>query len=165
MGPDSLFSGSALVSVDARRRLKLPGFVLRTLARRGDSFQLSIGWHEFDPCLVAHDEGHLHFLFTDLERRRLAGDGMAARRGADRRSRRTFGAVTSELVDPAGQLVLPEPLARRARIESAALILGTGGSFEIWSPEVARAGRDRDLRELAAFAAAQGIPATRAMGR
>ena len=165
MGPESLFSGSALVPVDAQRRIKLPGFVLRTLAQRGDSPLLVLGWHEIDPCLVAHDEGHLRFLFADLERRRLAGDGSTARRGADRRSRRTFGAVAAEAIDPAGRVVLPEPLARRARISTAALIIGTGGSFEIWSPEVARAGRDRDLRELAAFAVAQRNPEARAMGR
>jgi hypothetical protein len=41
---------------------------------------------------------------------------------------------------------------RRARLHDKALIVGTGGSFEIWNPDVARASGDGELEQLAAFA-------------
>jgi DNA-binding transcriptional regulator/RsmH inhibitor MraZ len=38
----------------------------------------------------------------------------------------------------------------RAGISDSALVIGTGGAFEMWSPQVALQGDDPDLRALAA---------------
>jgi hypothetical protein len=40
---------------------------------------------------------------------------------------------------------------RRGRIGAAALVVGTGGSFEIWNPEIARDSGDGELKRLAMF--------------
>jgi len=42
-------------------------------------------------------------------------------------------------------------MRRKGRIGECALFIGTGGSFEVWSLEVAREARDDDVRALAEF--------------
>jgi MraZ protein len=159
MALESLFSGAALRAVDAEGGLQLPDFVLRTLARRSDARRLLFAPHEVDPCMTGYDPGYEAWLFAEAERRRLREDALGVAAGAHhRRTRRTFGAAESAGVDEAGWILLPPMARRRAGIEGAALLIGTGGSFEIWNPEVARAADDEELRRLAAFALGEQYP-------
>jgi DNA-binding transcriptional regulator/RsmH inhibitor MraZ len=57
-------------------------------------------------------------------------------------------------IDADGRCVLPELLRRRARISDAALVVGTGEAFEIWSPQVALYGQDCGMRALASLSLA-----------
>jgi len=61
-----------------------------------------------------------------------------------------FGSTEEIAVDGSGRIILPPGLRRRAAIVDAAMFLGTGETFEIWSPEIALNCADRpDVREFA----------------
>lgn len=142
--------GNALCTVGGGGRLVLPAFVRSTLARRGDPRILFVGNHAGDPCLVAYDRSHAAALASDCRRLRSADE-------ADQpyayiaRSRRIFGFVEEVCLDGRARVALPAMMLRRAGIGDLALVIGAGGLFEIWSPEVALKSADADLRELAAF--------------
>ena len=153
MGLESLFSGHALRTVGADGSVELPAFVLSALARRTQSRRIFFAPHESDPCLTGQDEGHALILYAEEERRRRREEDL----GLDpqdyhRRVRRTFGAAEAAAYDSHGRIVLPEAVRRRAQLGDQALIVGTGGSFEIWNPDIARASGDDELEQLAAFA-------------
>jgi MraZ protein len=155
MALESLFSGHALQALDGDGGVVLPAFVLSALARRSQSRRVLFAPHEVDPCMTGQDEGHAAWLFGEAERRRLREEDYGiAPAGHYRRARRTFGAAEAASYDARGRIVLPEVVRRRARLDGAALIVGTGGSFEIWNPEIARESGDDELAELAAFAIA-----------
>ena len=69
---------------------------------------------------------------------------------ARRRARRAFGWVAEADID-GESAVIPAMMRRRARIGALTLIVGTGGTFEIWDAELALERGDADLRELAAY--------------
>jgi MraZ protein len=157
MGLESLFSGNALQAVDGEGAMLLPAFVLRALSRRSESRRVMFSPHELDPCINGYDEGHADWLFVETERRRLRDESLGL--AADehhRRARRAFGAAESAPFDARGRIVLPPAVRRRARLDGAALIVGTGGSFEIWNPDIARTSGDDELSRLAADALAAG---------
>lgn len=155
MGLESLFSGHAMQAVDAEGGILLPPFVLSALARRTQSRRVLFAPHESDPCLTGQDEGHAASLYVESERRRLRDEALGApAQGHHRRVRRTFGAAEAATYDARGRIVLPEAVRRRANLKDKALIVGTGGSFEIWNPDVARESGDDELEQLVAFALA-----------
>jgi hypothetical protein len=92
MGLASLFSGNALAEVDEDGGLRLPPFVLRTLARRSEARRVLFSPHEADPCMTGYDEGHEAWLFAEAERRRLTrGCAAPSARSTPRRSTPTAG--------------------------------------------------------------------------
>ena len=147
---DHLFMGNAICAVGRNGGLVLPAFVRATLARRTDARILLVGCHEVDACLVAYDPAFAAALMADSERRRIAEEGGAIQ-AHHARARRIFGFVADVAFDDSGACLLPPMMLRRARIAERALVIGTGGAFEVWNPEVARDGDDPDLAELAAF--------------
>jgi MraZ protein len=144
------FLGNALCAVDGAGRLTLPPFVRSTLSRRSDARLIFAGCHESDPCLVAYDRSFARTLAFDCRRLRLR-DATLAPAAHHARIRRAFGFVAPLEMDSRGKVALPPMLLRRARIERSALIIGTGGAFEIWSAQSALASSDPDLSEIAAF--------------
>ena len=144
------FLGNALCAVDAAGRLTLPPFVRSTLSRRSDARLIFAGCHESDPCLVAYDRSFARALAFDCRRLRLR-DAALAPAVHHARIRRAFGFVAPLEMDSRGKVALPPMLLRRARIERSALIIGTGGAFEIWNAQSALESSDPDLSELAAF--------------
>jgi MraZ protein len=154
---ESLFSGTALQTVDAFGGMLLPAFVLRALARRSETGRLLFAPHESDPCITGYDPGLQAWLFAETERRRLREEALGLAPAAHhRRVRRTFGAAESADVDETGRVVLPPMIRRRTGIEDSALVIGTGGGFEIWNPRIARGAGDEQLRQLADFALGNG---------
>ncbi len=117
--------------------------------RRGAGGTLLIGTHDSDPCLVAYEPAYATIIHLDIERRRIA-EQAAAPHLHPARARRAFGFVEAADVE-SGAVTLPPLMRRRARIGGNALILGTGGTFEIWDAAIALEKGDADLRELAAF--------------
>jgi MraZ protein len=155
MGLASLFSGNALAEVDEDGGLRLPPFVLRTLARRSEARRVLFSPHEADPCMTGYDEGHEAWLFAEAERRRLYEETLGLAASAHHaRLRRTFGSVDAAEIDPDGRVVLPAMMRVRAGIDRVALVIGAGAAFEVWNPETARDAGDPELRQLAAFALA-----------
>jgi MraZ protein len=147
---DHPFIGNALCAVDRGGRLILPPFVRSTLSRRSDARLLFAGCHESDPCLVAYDRSFARTLAFDCRRLRLR-DASLAPEAYHARVRRIFGFVEPLEMDSRGKVALPPMLLRRARIERSALVIGTGGAFEIWNVQRALESSDPDLSELAAF--------------
>lgn len=142
--------GNALCGVGVGGTLVLPGFVRAGLARRFDSDRILIGVHEEDSCLLAYDRGFAEALAADAERRRLAEEASDPR-AHHARARRMFGLVAEAAIDARFRVALPPMMRRRAGIEGEALLVGTGGAFEIWSPEAALASDDPVLADLVAF--------------
>ena len=145
------FSGSGLEAVDARGRVHLPRFVRETLARRSDSGTAMLGVHESDDCLKGFDPGYARELHGELERRRLRDEAAGIEGAHHDRVRRAFGLTEERRIDEKGRIELPELIRRRGRIEGLALFVGTGGAFEVWDPERARADGGEELRELAEY--------------
>jgi transcriptional regulator MraZ len=128
-----LFGGNALAAVDAAGRLRLPSFILETLARRSEGRRIVFGAHDSDACLNAYDPAY---------RMALSGrDG----------SRRVFGFAEETEFDASGRVTLPAMMRWKGRIGALALIVGTGGAFEVWNPELALAAGDPELREMAEY--------------
>ena len=146
---EHLFSGSGVCVVDGAGGLLLPAFVRETISRRSAAQRLFIGSHETDPCLVAYDAGFVSSIHADVERRRIAELATSPQLHFVR-ARRAFGFVESADVD-AGRIVLPGLMRRRAHVAQLALLVGTGGAFEIWDARIALDHGDADLHELAAF--------------
>lgn len=147
---EHLFSGSALCAVDAGGNILLPRFVRETIARRSDARAMLVGAHECDPCLTAYDRAYARILHADSERRRIAEE-TAAPAASHSRLRRIFGFAEEIGFGESGAIVLPPMMRRRAGIGAQALIVGAGGTFEIWNPQTALAHHDPEIRELAAF--------------
>jgi MraZ protein len=143
---EHLFNSSALCTVDAAGCVSLPPFVRNALERRSDSQAVVIGLHETDPCLRAYDRGYVRHLHADHERCRLAEGGSEAHHA---RARRIFGFTEEASYGLDGKITLPPLMRRKGRIEDLALFVGTGGSVEIWNPQLALEAGDVALRELA----------------
>ena len=157
MAFDSLFSGTATQVVDADGGMQLPHFILSTLTRRSESRRILFGPHEVDPCMSGYDERYAAWLHAELERLRLRDEALGTdQAGHHARTRRAFGAVETASYDDNGRVTLPPMMRRRTRIGEAALVIGAGGRFEIWNPEIARTSGDDELRQLAAFALGDG---------
>lgn len=146
---DHPFSGSALCAIDSVGLLRLPRFVSETLNRRGAGDVLLVGSHEADPCLIAYDAAFAATIHADVERRRVIEQPIAPHLHFAR-ARRAFGWVAEACVE-GEKAVVPPMMRRRARIGALTLIVGTGGTFEIWDAKLALERGDPDLRELAAF--------------
>lgn len=131
VGP--LFGGNAIGAVSAAGRLRLPPFILETLVRRSENRRIVFGAHESEPCLSAYDPGWRSALVEREDRRRLLG----------------FAEETQ--FDSSGRVTLPPMMRWKGRIGGLALFVGTGGTFEIWNPDVAREAGGRDLREMAEY--------------
>ena len=149
---DDFFQGSALNAVDAKGRLSVPAFVRSVIERRSDARAIVVGAHEISPCLTAYGRNYARNLWTDLERRRLAGEERGGTLDEHyARARRMFGMTEDVPYDTSGRIVLPPMMRRKGGIEDFALFVGVGGTVEIWNPRVALEQGDRDLRDIAAW--------------
>ncbi len=151
---EQIFMGNALCAVDRDGRIILPDFVSGTLARRSNAATILLGCHETDTCLVAYDPAQAGELQSDCRRRRLAEE-ISSPGACHARARRIFGLLQAVSVDDEGACILPGMLCRRARIVDAALVVGTGAAFEVWSPQVALYGHDAGMRALATLSLPQ----------
>lgn len=153
---EHLFNSSALCTVDAGGSVSLPPFVRAALERRSDSPAVVIGLHDTDPCLRAYDRGYVRILHADLERCRQAESGSKAHHA---RARRIFGFTEEASYGADGRITLPPLMRQKGKIEDLALFVGTGGTVEIWNPQLALEAGDVDLRELAIWRLEQLPPA------
>lgn len=143
---EHLFAGSALCTVSGDGCLILPAFVRAVLARRSDSSRVTFGRHDADPCLIAYDRDHGRVIYADLERRRLTSPERE-----HNAPRRAFGQAEEASLDQAGMVSIPAMLRDMGQIGSSALLVGAGGAFEIWNPQVALESDDKFLSEMAAW--------------
>ena len=99
--------------------------------------RIVFGAHERDSCLSAYEPAHRGSL--------LGRDG----------SRRLFGFAEEAEFDSRGRVTLPPMMRWKGRIGDLALIVGTGGAFEIWNPDLALEAGDPELREMAKYRLAE----------
>jgi MraZ protein len=147
-----IFSGNALGALDEDGRLRLPPFILREMARHGDSGRLLLGKHESDPCITGYGPSLRPRLQAELERRRLRDEALG-RPAEDHhaRARRTFGLVEEASYDDGGRMTLPPLARRRGGLGDRILFIGAGSHFEIWDPSLAMAEGDEELRLVAEY--------------
>ena len=146
------FTGKWLNAVDAKGRVSVPASLRKIVtARSPDSKMLMLARHERDQCIRGFDRSYVTLAYQDLRARHEAD--VAAGRPADARfslSGTLFGSMEETAIDGSGRIILPPGLRRRAGIVDGALFIGVGETFEIWSPEIALASRERpDVREFA----------------
>lgn len=152
MTVQSLFHGSAIGRVSADGRVRLPPFVRSAMERGSRGRSLLFGAHERDRCLTGRDVANAPALHADIERRRIRDEESGAPPEEHfERLRRAFGYAEETLVDGKGNMTIPAMIRRRGDIEDLALFVGTGSSFEIWNPRIARESGSKDIRELATF--------------
>jgi DNA-binding transcriptional regulator/RsmH inhibitor MraZ len=130
--------------------MTLPAFARTTLSRRASPGRVFLGLHQADTCLVAIDPGELAELRSNCERPRVADEGEYPDQ-SHARLRRVFGSMDDLWVRDSGRIEIPPVLLKRAALDHAALVIGTGASFELWNPQLALDAGDPDLRALAAF--------------
>jgi MraZ protein len=146
---NQFFRGNSLCLVNRDGRMTLPASIRATLARRTAARSFLITSHEVDACLVAFDGDQALELQADCHRRRIA-DEASTPHASHARDRRIFGFMVDVSVHDSGRFMLPRMLRCRAGISDCALVIGTGGVFEMWSPQLALQADDPDLRTLAA---------------
>ena len=152
-----IFSGNALGALDEEGRVRLPPFILREMACRGDGGRVLLGLHEKDKCITGYGPALRPRLQAELERRRLRDEALG--RPADEhhaRARRTFGMVEEARYDDDGRLTLPPLARRRGGLGGTILFIGAGSHFEIWDPSLAMAEGDEALRFVAEYRLGDG---------
>lgn len=142
---EHLFIGNGRCLVAEGGNFCLPDCIREILTLRVISNVL-IGRHETDPCLVGFDRAFARNLAAELRRLRdVSQDGYSAS------VRRAFGCLEEVAVDSGGAMAIPPLMLRYSGIEQSALVIGAGGTFEIWNPDIAMAFGDPNLRELAIY--------------
>lgn len=146
------FTGKWLNAVDAKGRVSVPAPVRKIVAARSsESKSLMLARHERDACISGFDRSYVNVAYQDLRARQAAD--IAAGRPADARfglSGALFGSIEEISIDGSGRIILPPGLRRRAGITDAAMFVGVGETFEIWSPQIALNCAERP--EMAEFA-------------
>ena len=137
MRPLPIFSGEFDHRIDSQGRIAIPA---RFRAAFAGGVVLARG---YDPCIVAH---------TPEEWERVAADiaSLPPTQASSRRlARLTFSGAYPAEPDRQGRVVIPAPLREYAGIGDEAVVVGAGGSVEIWAVDRWRAER-MELDEQAA---------------
>ena len=146
------FTGKWMNTVDAKGRVSVPASIRKVVAARvPEAKTMMLARHERDQCIQGFDKTYLALAYRDMRSQQQAD--VERGRPTDSRFTRSgtlFGSTEEIAIDGSGRIILPPGLRRRAGITDSALFVGTGETFEIWSPEVALQSADRpDIREFA----------------
>jgi MraZ protein len=151
------FTGKWMNTVDAKGRVSVPAPIRKVIAARlgsaevKDAKALMLARHERDQCMRGFEKSYLALAYKDMRARQEA-DAQAGRSSEARfeHAGTLFGSTEDIAIDGSGRIILPPGLRRRAAITDSAIFVGTGETFEIWSPEIALKSTDRpDIREFA----------------
>lgn len=121
-----MFRGTDAVSIDEKGRFAVPARY-RTHLREHCHNQLVVTLHHQAPCLLLYPQPQ----WLEFEQRLLAKGGL----NADvRRLQRHFVGNARELeLDKQGRVLLPQLLKQSAGLNSRAVLVGLGQSFELWN--------------------------------
>lgn len=140
------YAGHCILPVKANGLVRLPGFVRRNVTGEGPS--IFLGLHATQTCLVGSSVQWWQQLTLACDPHRFGED--RTRRDIPpppAPSRRLFG-FCEEFWRPNEFIKLPSWARAVAGIANAALFVGTGETFEIWSLEDAMKSDDPDLVAL-----------------
>jgi len=133
---EHLFQGSALNAVDGKGRVSIPAFLRSVIERRGDARTIVLAKHEAFPCLSAYDPGYAALKHAKLERLLEKEEtNPDAQLDYQQRNLMAFAATEEVPYDSSGRILMPPMMRRKGEIGDLALFLGTGETFQIWSPQ------------------------------
>ncbi|HEV7289179.1 hypothetical protein [Sphingomonas sp.] len=142
------YAGHCIVPVKTNGLVRLPSFVRRNVNSDGPS--IFLGLHGSQNCLVGSSVQWWQQLTMNCDGHRFEGAGAAPRRDIPpppAPSRRLFG-FCEEFWRPNEFVKLPSWARAVAGIANAALFVGTGETFEVWSIEDAMKSDDPNLVAL-----------------
>ena len=119
-----MFMGHYEHTIDEKGRVTIPSKFREEL---GDTVVIAQGF-----------EGNLTGYIKEWFYEEVAKDVLATSRfeAEGRKLRRLFFTETEEIeIDKAGRILLPAHLRGTANLTDCAILVGTGDSFELWSPE------------------------------
>ena len=151
---DHLFQGSALNAVDGKGRVSIPSFLRSVIERRGDAKTIVLAKHENFPCLSAYDPAYAALKHAKLERLLEKEEtSPEAQLEYQQRNLMAFAATEEVPYDSSGRIVFPPMMRRKGQIGDLALFLGTGETFQIWSPQLLLDDKriPEDLKDIARF--------------
>ncbi len=121
-----MFRGTDAVAIDAKGRFAVPARYRAHLHEHCHS-QLVVTLHHQAPCLLVYPQPR----WLEFEKQLLAKGGL----NADvRRLQRHFVGNARELeLDKQGRVLLPPLLKQAAGLDSRAMLVGLGQSFELWN--------------------------------
>lgn len=136
MAFEHLFQGSALNAIDAKGRLSVPAFLRSVIEKRSECKTLVLAKHDTYPCISAYDRGYAAVQHAKLERlyEREENDP-AALAVYHQRNMLAFGSTEEVPYDSGGRIILPPMMRRKGGLEELALFIGSGETFQIWSPQ------------------------------
>lgn len=142
------YVGHCIVPVKANGLVRLPSFVRRNVNTEGPS--IFLGLHASQTCLVGSSVQWWQQLTMACDDHRFEGGGQTPRAipAPPPASRRLFG-FCEEFWRPNEFVKLPSWARAVAGIGNAALFVGMGETFEIWSLEDALKSNDPNLVALA----------------
>ena len=105
------------------------------IERRGDARTIVLAKHEAFPCLSAYDPAYAALKHAKLERLLEKEETSAdAQLEYQQRNLMAFAATEEVPYDSSGRILIPPMMRRKGEIGDLALFLGTGETFQIWSP-------------------------------
>jgi MraZ protein len=129
-----MFQGASRLSLDPKGRISMPTRHRDSLLA-GCEGRLTLTRHP-DGCLLLYPRPQ-----WELKRAELAVLPYAARA----LQRLLLGSAIDVDLDSAGRLLVPNGLRQDARLGREAMLIGMGGHFELWEPELLREREERDL--------------------
>lgn len=138
------FSGAYVNGIDAKHRLSVPAPFRDTVEARSETRAIVFAAHQHAPCLVAFDLTHFERLQAELAAR-FANDFGPGRSAA---ARDMFSLSDTLKYDDNGRVILTPMLRDLGELEAQAIFLGTGDTFEVWSPANLLAVEGQDPRML-----------------
>jgi MraZ protein len=134
--------------------VSIPSFLRSVIERRGDAKTIVLAKHQNFPCLSAYDPAYAALKHSKLERLLEKEEtGPDAQLEYEQRNLMAFAATEEVPYDSSGRIVFPPMMRRKGQIGELALFLGTGETFQIWSPQLLLDDKriPEDLKDIARF--------------
>jgi MraZ protein len=139
------FMGTHVSRLDAKGRVSIPAPFRAVLkSGPGGSATLVLRQSHKQLCVEAWPAHVFHALATPMQQLDVFGDAQ------DDLAFTIYGGATEIEPDRDGRVVLPESLARYAKLGDNAAFVGTGKLFQIWEPEAAERRRVEALERVRA---------------
>jgi len=131
-----VFQGSSALTLDAKGRMSIPTRYRDALISK-EAGRLTLTRHP-DGCLLFYPRS-----VWELKREQIAALPMSARAF----QRLLLGNAHDVEMDSAGRILIAAELRQAANLEREAMLLGLGGHFEIWHPELLEKRQEEDLAQ------------------
>jgi len=131
-----LFISSSTHKVDKKGRVSIPATFRKALEGETEPGVVLGPTLRDLPCVEGYGYGRLEQIAAQLDQLNPLSEEYEALAG------QVLGRARLVSLDPEGRIVLPAEFIERAQIDSEAVFVGLGKTFQIWSPELHAAHRD-----------------------